>query len=43
MVAATAECALKLQLSPGNAGDAPQGRRLLLSLEHFKVENAQAA
>jgi transposase len=32
MVAATAECALKFQLSPGNAGDASQGRQLLLSL-----------
>jgi transposase len=31
MVAAIAECALKFQLSPGNAGDAPQGRQLLLS------------
>ena len=30
MVAASAECALKFLLSPGNAGDAPQGRKLLL-------------
>lgn len=29
MVAATAECALIFRLSPGNAGDAPQGRTLL--------------
>lgn len=29
MVAASAECALIFSLSPGNAGDAPQGRRLL--------------
>jgi transposase len=32
MVAANTECALRFQLSPGNAGDAPQGRKLLLSL-----------
>lgn len=32
MVAANAECALKFSLSPGNAGDAPQGRELLWSL-----------
>ena len=31
MVAATAECALIFRLSPGNAGDAPQGRELLRS------------
>ena len=29
MVAASAECALIFSLSPGHAGDAPQGRRLL--------------
>ena len=29
MVAASAECALIFSLSPGNAGDAPQGRSLL--------------
>ena len=29
MVAANAECALKFSLSAGNAGDAPEGRRLL--------------
>ena len=29
MVAASAECALIFSLSPGNAGDAPQGRKLL--------------
>lgn len=29
MVAASAECALIFSLSPGNAGDAPQGRNLL--------------
>ena len=29
MVAASAECALIFKLSPGNAGDAPQGRSLL--------------
>ena len=29
MVAASAECALIFSLSPGNAGDAPPGRRLL--------------
>ena len=28
MVAANAECALIFSLSPGNAGDAPQGRKL---------------
>lgn len=32
MVAATAECALIFRLSPGNAGDAPQGRELLRML-----------
>ena len=32
MVAATAECALIFRLSPGNAGDAPQGRELLQAL-----------
>ena len=32
MVAATAECALIFRLSPGNAGDAPQGRELLRTL-----------
>ena len=32
MVAATPECALIFQLSPGNAGDAPQGRELLMAL-----------
>jgi transposase len=31
-VAATARCALKLALSPGQAGDAPQGRAVLKSL-----------
>ena len=29
MVAANAECALIFSLSPGNAGDAPEGRKLL--------------
>lgn len=29
MVAASTECALIFSLSPGNAGDAPQGRKLL--------------
>ena len=32
MAAATAECALKFTLSPGNAGDAPEGRNLLWEL-----------
>jgi transposase len=32
MVAANAECALKFSLSPGNAGDAPEGRKLLAHL-----------
>jgi transposase len=32
MVAANAECALKFSLSAGNAGDAPEGRRLLTQL-----------
>ena len=32
MVAASAECALIFSLSPGNAGDAPQGRSLLKRL-----------
>ncbi len=32
MVAATPNCALAFHLSPGNAGDAPQGRELLLTL-----------
>jgi len=32
MVAANAECALKFSLSPGNAGDAPEGRKLLVLL-----------
>ena len=32
MVAASAECALIFRLSPGNAGDAPQGRALLQQL-----------
>ena len=32
MVAANAECALKFSLSPGNAGDAPEGRKLLVRL-----------
>ena len=32
MVAASAECALIFSLSPGNAGDAPQGRKLLHEL-----------
>ena len=32
MVAANAECALIFSLSPGNAGDAPQGRKLLAKL-----------
>ena len=31
-MAATARCALKLALSPGQAGDAPQGRALLKNL-----------
>jgi len=32
MVAANAECALKFSLTPGNAGDAPEGRKLLIRL-----------
>jgi transposase len=32
MVAANAECALRFHLSPGNSGDAPQGRKLLSAL-----------
>jgi len=32
MVAANAECALKFSLTPGNAGDAPEGRKLLVRL-----------
>ena len=32
MVAASAECALIFSLSPGNAGDAPEGRELLWEL-----------
>ena len=32
MVAASAECALIFSLSPGNAGDAPEGRELLWKL-----------
>lgn len=32
MVAANAECALIFSLSPGNAGDAPEGRKLLTRL-----------
>lgn len=32
MVAANADCALKFSLSPGNAGDAPEGRKLLALL-----------
>ena len=32
MVAANAECAVAFSLSPGQAGDAPEGRKLLMSL-----------
>ena len=32
MVAANAECAIIFSLSPGQAGDAPEGRKLLMSL-----------
>ncbi len=32
MAAANADCALKFSLSPGNAGDAPEGRKLLVRL-----------
>jgi transposase len=32
MVAANAECALIFSLSPGNSGDAPEGRKLLALL-----------
>jgi transposase len=32
MVAANAECALIFSLSPGNSGDAPEGRKLLTLL-----------
>lgn len=32
MVAANAECAVIFSLSPGQAGDAPEGRKLLLAL-----------
>ena len=32
MVAANAECALKFSLSAGHAGDAPEGRKLLILL-----------
>lgn len=32
MVAANAECALIFSLTPGNAGDAPEGRKLLAKL-----------
>jgi len=32
MAAANAECALKFSLSAGNAGDAPEGRKLLIVL-----------
>lgn len=32
MIAASAECAVTFSLSPGQAGDAPEGRRLLTEL-----------
>lgn len=32
MVAANAECAVIFSLSPGQAGDAPEGRKLLMAL-----------
>ncbi|CAK8719440.1 hypothetical protein LDFHOB_08870 [Candidatus Electronema aureum] len=32
MIAASAECAVLFSLSPGQAGDAPEGRRLLIKL-----------
>jgi len=34
MVAADARTAVTFSLSPGNAGDAPEGRKLLKSLEN---------
>ena len=32
MVAANAECAVVFSLSPGQAGDAPEGRKLLMTM-----------
>jgi transposase len=32
MIAASSECAVIFSLSPGQAGDAPEGRRLLMEL-----------
>lgn len=37
LVAASVECPLIWHLSPGNAGDAPQGRKLLEALGHTPV------
>jgi transposase len=37
MVAASARCAIAFALSPGQAGDAPQGRELLRSLPELPL------
>jgi transposase len=37
MVAASARCAIGFSLSPGQAGDAPEGRALLRSLDELPV------
>ncbi len=38
MVAANARCAIGFSLSPGQAGDAPEGRELLRSLPDLPVD-----
>jgi hypothetical protein len=40
MVAADARTAVTFSLSPGNAGDAPEGRKLLK--KHLKIRNGKA-
>ena len=37
MVAASARCAIDFSLSPGNAGDAPEGRALLRSIDELPM------
>ena len=37
MVAASARCAIGFSLSPGNAGDAPEGRALLRSIDELPM------
>jgi transposase len=37
MVAASARCAIGFSLSPGQAGDAPEGRALLRSIEELPM------